>query len=103
MSDVGDPSYVDGKKNRFQLEKEGNEEYLRSTLESYKGRACLWNFLQICGMYDRGYTGDNRAYYNEGKRDVGLTIKSDIETVAPNAFVKMMMEASERENVKDGR
>ena len=101
--DAGDTSSVDRTKNKFKLEEERNAEYLRSTLETYNGRACLWNLIKLCGLFDRGFTGDNSAYYNEGRRDVGLTIKDDIEKVSPHSFSTMLLEASERDNRnKDG-
>ena len=96
--DAGDPSSVDSRILKEKLGRETHEEYLRKTVSTYEGRATLWNIMAICGINDKGYHDGSYAQYVQGRRDIGLVIKDDVEHVAPGRFVLMMEEATERDN-----
>ena len=95
--DAGDPAMVNKKKSSNQLKAEGDDHYLHTVLSTYEGRAFIWRTLGLCQVFGSSWTGDERTYFYEGKRSVGLELielidKSDIYMIA-----RMRDEAMQRE------
>jgi len=101
--DAGDQSSVDKKRTESQSDKERIIESWKQILSTYEGREVFWAILGSCDT-PGGFTGavPGLSYYYEGKRDVALGIRNDIDAVAPNAYTRMREEAYERELRKDG-
>ncbi|MEX0758019.1 MAG: hypothetical protein WD100_00440, partial [Tistlia sp.] len=65
---------------------------LRYMLEDRRGRDWLWSLLEGCRIWASSYTGDQTTVFNEGMRNVGLRVLSELEAAAPEALVTMIME-----------
>lgn len=95
--DTGEETQVKRKKTKAQLIRERETEALRSILSTFDGRAFLWRLLEECGIYTSSFTGNSTTFFNEGKRHIGLWTLNEIMEVDPNAYMKMKVEAVERD------
>lgn len=99
--DAGDDKQVKQKKSAAQLKDEARHHYLTTTLSTYEGRATLWEILSLCGIYKSSFTGDERTYFYEGKRRIGLDLIEKIEAADPHSMARIRDEAIQRDI--DGR
>ena len=68
---------------------------LKSVLESKSGRALIWRYLSLCGVFQLSYTGNSETFFKEGKRDVGLKIMAEIMEASSDKYLLMQKEAME--------
>ena len=60
------------------------------------GRAFIWQHLSTCGVFTTSYTNNALDMsYNEGQRNVGLRLLSDLQDYAFTYFQVMEVEARE--------
>lgn len=57
---------------------ERDEEAYAFLMNDRRGRWFVMRLMQICGIEESSFTGNSGTFYNEGKRDIGLSIKRDI-------------------------
>ena len=100
--DAGDPNQVNQKKRKFELDQQLSEEEFRHVLNTREGRAVVWRVLELCGIFRQSFTGDPaHTYFNEGKRKIGLEIRSMFEELGPqegnDLFSLMTSEAMHRQ------
>jgi len=63
-------------------------------LASFNGRRFMWRFLQMCGMFETSFSqSTNQTFFNEGQRNIGLKLMSDINEANPDAYMTMMKES----------
>lgn len=68
------------------------------TLADYTGRQVLFELLEVCGVYRSSFNESSKTMaFNEGKRQIGLFILSQVLTSDANAYNLMRNEAHERE------
>ena len=77
--DAGDVAQTKSKKTKYELIQDREASELKAVLDTYEGRAVFWRLLSKCGMYKDSMTGDNRTFYYEGRRSIGLDV---IEMIA---------------------
>jgi hypothetical protein len=66
---------------------------VRKILKTPEGRRYLWRMLGECGIFFNSFTpNSNQTAFNEGGRNIGLIILSDINEADPSAFAKMQNE-----------
>lgn len=65
---------------------------LREVLATGAGRRYLWHVLDRCHLYEPIFTGTSEIYLREGKRQVALSIKQDIEGIDPRAYLQVLNE-----------
>lgn len=66
---------------------------LSVVLSDPHGRRFIWRILSECGVFQTSFSPDsNQMYFNEGERNVGLKIFSEVNEVSPEAYLKMMKE-----------
>ena len=65
---------------------------VRYILASPQGRRFFWKYLDFCGVFRTSFTGNSQTFFNEGLRNVGLKMLSDLNDADPNAYVKIMNE-----------
>ena len=72
---------------------------LGTVLSIPQGQRVLWRLLERCGVYKTSISTDPYAtYYNEGERNIGLFLMSEINEVDPQALADMTrMAKSDRE------
>lgn len=73
---------------RLQLEQED----MREVMAEPSGRRVLRRVLDMAGVYRSSFTGDNRTFFLEGQRNVGLMLIGQIQAAAPDRYVDMMIE-----------
>jgi hypothetical protein len=56
----------------------------RAMLKSPDGKRCLLDILACCGLYD--------PYASPAKQEIGVFIKSRLESSDPGAYYKLMQE-----------
>jgi len=65
------------------------------------GRDLLWWLLGEAGVYASSYTGDNRTFFNEGRRDVGLRLLERLLVTDPEAYLTMIKENRDERNTSN--
>lgn len=74
---------------------------LRKVLSLKEGRRFIWKLLSDAGIFKGGYVGDNKAFFDQGKKCLGLGVFSDVMTVDGDSFVRMQKENASLEASKD--
>lgn len=91
--DSGDTKQVKKYKNKFQLRREKENEELRKLLSYPIMRAFIWRLLEQCGVYHTSFTGDSlTTAFNEGKRQVGLWMLTEMDEADKNSYSLMQSE-----------
>lgn len=88
-----------------------NRDYANSVaavLDTYEGRAVLWELLTRCGLYGTSFAGEatHTMAFKEGKRDIGKQTFFDIENTSGDAYGVMRKEhlaRVERYHVEPGK
>lgn len=72
------------------------EDRCRAVLSTEDGRNWIWDLLCVCGIYRVSHVaGDpTQSAFNEGGRNVGLSILAELREYAPDLF--QVMEAQQR-------
>lgn len=68
---------------------------VKTVMASPAGRQVIWVILSMCDLYNDSFTGDNRTFYNEGKRAVGLDILQLLEDADPNIYGNLLLTMNE--------
>ncbi len=93
MTDTGDVKQVDKKKTKAQLRRLREIAWLKDVLHSVAGRDFIWRLLIQCGVWHTSFTGDApHTFFNEGKRQVGLWVLTEIEEADKRAISLMQEE-----------
>jgi hypothetical protein len=66
---------------------------LRTVMGTEQGRRFIWDLLGDAGVYRTSFTGNSETFFNEGKRQIGLSILGRITEVCPAEYLKMQQEA----------
>ncbi len=64
----------------------------REVLKTAQGKDVIWAILGMCDIYGYHFTGDNRTYHNEGKREVGLEVLRLLQDADPTAYARLILE-----------
>ncbi len=93
MSDTGDFKQVKKTKKKVQLRRERETAELKALLSSPIMRHFVWRVLERCGIYKTSFTGDAaHTFFNEGQRQMGLWLLTEIEDSDKNALSLMQSE-----------
>jgi hypothetical protein len=99
--DSSDEQHVKGRKTKAKIRREDQLSAMRHILEEEGGQEFFWRLLARCKLYETSFTGNSQTFFNEGKREVGLWVLSEIVAADPAAYAKMMMK-NEEEFLKNG-
>ena len=83
---------------RTRKDKRGRElelDDMAALLATKGGRRIIWRYLDKCGVFRTSMTGNSQTFFNEGMRNIGLMLLTDINEADPMAYVTMMQEHSE--------
>jgi hypothetical protein len=102
--DATNPKHVDIlKRQSVQWERE-RKDFLMHSMGIRSGRAYFCNILEQAHIFTTTYADSaNRTAFNEGNRNLGLMILSDIMKYCPEHYVAMMRERNERDVITDNR
>jgi hypothetical protein len=58
-----------------------------------RGRRFMWRLLSMTGLYRSSFTGNsNNTFFNEGARNIGLMLISEVNELTPDAYAMMLDE-----------
>jgi hypothetical protein len=107
---AADQASVDRRRTRARKDKAIRETVIRSLMSNPDGRRYIHLELSKLHIWESTIVfapgGSQLTAFKEGKRAVGLELLADVTRLAPNEFVKMMVENSaietkEEEHVDD--
>lgn len=69
----------------------------RAVLDSPEGRRVVWRMLERAGIFRSSFTGNSSTtVFNEGMRNLGLMLMSDINEACPEKYLVMLNESRQR-------
>lgn len=74
-----------------QLRKQ-QDEALRAMLAFPNGRITLARIMAECQVFEEDRETSSKIYFNQGRRSVGLWLRSEMKRLDPEAFVKLELE-----------
>lgn len=96
--DAGDEAQVKDRNQKVENETAQLDADLRKLLDRPEGRRVMWWVISEAGVYRTSFTGNSTTFFNEGRRDLGLSILARISSVDNEALLSMMREQHETEN-----
>lgn len=54
------------------------------------GKLWLRNVIVNCGIMQHSFTGNSTTFFNEGRRDVALSILKDVKEANPEAYASVI-------------
>ncbi len=87
-------------KSARRKERYGRREELedaRAILSTVEGRRFVWRYLGLCRVFESSWSPSAAIHFNEGQRDIGLKLLSDITESNDEMFIQMMREAKQRD------
>lgn len=81
------------------LRRQRELEDLRFIMDHPQGRRHVWLQLTRCKIFETSFTGNNTTFFNEGQRNIGLMLLADINEVCPEAYLVMLKEAKQQDEV----
>ncbi len=87
---------------KVQKDREASD--FRWLLNHKQGRRLMWKWLGEAGIFHSSFGGGNDATnFREGTRVFGLKLLNEIQTLCPERFGEMMVEARQQEKTEHGR
>lgn len=88
------PGRVDARNRRERRARERRDNDVKWLMSTPEGRRVAWHLLSMAGLFRTSFTGDsNTTCFNEGQRNLGLMLQSDILQVCPEKYLLAMKEA----------
>ena len=97
MSATDEPEKLERRKTISRISARRDLEDVAFVLSTVEGRRCYWGLMRRCGIHRSSFTGNNTTFFNEGERNIGLQMLSDLEEADPTAYAKCLSEAKEQE------
>lgn len=84
---------MDGQDAKQSEEERQRVEDLKWLMAHKQGRRFMWRLLGVAGVYRTSFhTSGSVTAFNEGQRNVGLMLVSEIQEHAPETYFRMLME-----------
>jgi hypothetical protein len=91
---AGDPADVRDRETAARRERNKQLDDLRDVLATQAGRRVMWRLLDHCGVFRSTFTGHGgRDAFNEGARNVGLFILTELTDADADVFATMLKES----------
>lgn len=94
---AADPKQVKNSKERAELLREQELRDFGVIVSTREGRRYVWNLLKRCHIFTTSWEPSAKIHFNEGERNVGLRILTDINEANPAAYAVMQSEAKKDE------
>lgn len=80
-------------KQEFQRRRDREIEDLRMVIKKPEGRRVVWGILETCGVFKASFALNSmQSAFNEGKRDIGLALLTDLNEADTHIFAQMQSE-----------
>lgn len=99
VKNAADESQVKGAESKRKRVREQELEDTKWILSTRQGRRFFWKLLTQCHVFETSFTGNSQTFFNEGERNVGLKLISDLNESDPDAYLKMLKESKGDANV----
>ncbi len=102
LFDAGDENSVAQQKKEAELHRKNREANLLFIVQSYQGRAWLWELLCDCRIYQPPITDAEETFRQLGHRDRGIAVLTEIDALpGPDDWYGILrFEAKQREKLK---
>jgi len=70
---------------------------LRQLLKTKWGRRLIWRVLEKAGIHRTSFTGNSTTFFNEGQRNIGLWLESEVTDADTNGYLQMIKENNKGE------
>lgn len=88
---------VEEQKKAAELVKRDDQD-IENIMNTVSGRRFIWSLLEETKVFASSFTGDNNATnFNEGQRNAGLRVFSNVMRVCPDMWLVMAKEAKEED------
>jgi hypothetical protein len=84
---------VEEQESRLKIVKDRTINDLKQILETKEGRRWVFGLLEKCHVFHSVMTGNSYTFFNDGMRQVGLSIIEELGAVDPNMFGNMFAES----------
>jgi hypothetical protein len=93
VKNAADEEQVREAKGKAKLGRDRELDDVREILSSPAGRRFYWRYLEECKLYKQcaDHSG-SWTYFNEGQRNIGLKLLSDLNEACPEAYLVMLKE-----------
>lgn len=92
MVDTNDEARIKEAEKKAKFDRDDVISALNSLLKSSGGRKWVWDMLVKCHVFRSSFTGNSQTFFNEGERNVGLSILNDVMEASPDVFAQMQKE-----------
>lgn len=100
--DAGDKDAVRKRAREIKRNETQRIDTLKTIMGTKNGREYMWWLLEQCGAFRTSIAGDPyRTYFNEGQRNIGLIVLSEIHKYCSGDYVLMVNEAQTFKENKD--
>ena len=89
---ASDPQQVAEIEGKAKRKREQDAVDLFAVMSTHEGRRFVWRILESAGLYRLSYTGNSETFFNEGQRNVGLKLLSELQKVTPEEYLRMTQE-----------
>lgn len=91
--DTSDPVEVVKARKKSQRTRVDRLAFVSAAMTTEEGRAYYYDLLVFCKVFSTPFDDDpHRTSFKCGEQNIGLKILSDIQTAAPDLYVKMIRE-----------
>lgn len=99
LNDVQDQEQQSEEAHKKAVERQKRDDQdIENVMNTLSGRRFVWKQLQETRVFQSSFTGDNNnTNFNEGQRNAGLRVFSNIMRVCPDMWLVMAKEAGEDE------
>lgn len=103
--DTSDPKTFRKQVQKAKLSAKEKTETIRDVMSSKGGRAWIFEMLVRSHIYQTSVNENpHLTYFNEGERNQGLILLSEVESAAPELYTRMIQESQDerRDDSADG-
>lgn len=94
--DASDPGQVRQRELAARRREKSDREVLTSLLSTRDGRSWMWSFLSDCHCFALSFDRDPyQTAFNEGERNAGQRLLTQITKTCPEALIQMMKERAD--------
>lgn len=96
---AADEDQVKGRKRKDRRIRERELADIKAIMSAVEGRRYMWKLLDRAGIYRSSFTGNSTTFFNEGQRNLGLSVLADINESCPELYLTMLEENRKEPNV----
>ena len=99
MDNAADRKSIRRKEKAARLADVQRREVIANVMSTSFGRQWIWDLLASCHIFATTFTTDpQQTAFQEGQRNVGLSLLADIMAYCPDQYIQAMRESNERYN-----